>query len=88
MNERVVTLFYLPSWMANFVNFFTVSVSATDVKFARKTNRVKEDIGVAAVQDLWYTIVQTDQIPQRVGIDMCHAPNSPCPGNFLEHTLL
>ena len=63
-------------------------VSATDVKFARKTKCVKEDIGGLAVQDLWYTIVQTDQIPQRVGIDMCHAPNSPCPGNFLEHTFL
>ena len=28
----------------------------------------------------WQVIVQTDKIVQRVGVDMCHDPELPCPG--------
>lgn len=28
----------------------------------------------------WQLIIQTDNIQQRVAIDMCHSPGSPCPG--------
>jgi hypothetical protein len=26
----------------------------------------------------WQVIVQTDDLPQRVAIDLCHAPEQPC----------
>lgn len=29
---------------------------------------------------LWQVIVQTEDILQRVGVDMCHDPDLPCPG--------
>ncbi len=36
----------------------------------------------------WQVIVQTDHLPQRVAIDLCHSPGKPCkPNPFQCHSL-
>ena len=32
--------------------------------------------------DGWYLIPQLDDLVQRVPVEICHSPNSPCPGIY------